>query len=155
MWPWHLWDWVGEKRIGPYKTHRGYLWERGGGGTSGWEGSALHSCFAKPQPLRARLMLVVLSLQLVTQPYVCICVCAHDSESEWLEWDVHTKVWVVFFLCENACAVWVCAECSMAQMCVGGWVGALGDGRCSSLFLIKRIRLPGQMMQKLPCSFVI
>lgn len=86
--------------------------------------------------------------------FVFVRMCVRDRENEWLEWDVHTEVRVVFFLCENACAAWVCAECSMAQMCVGGWVGAQGDRRCSSLFLIKRIRLPGQTKRKLRCSFV-
>lgn len=74
-----------------------------------------------------------------------ICtVCVRVSDSSGLRTNDGSRS----FLCERACAVADCAENSTAQMCVGGWVGALGDWRWSSLFLKSRIRRAGRSKER-------
>lgn len=79
-------------------------------------------CFAKP--LRASVMLVVLSLQLVTQGlcmsvYVRVCVCKRETMSDLSGICISAG-------CEDTFAVCVCAERCAAQMCVGGLCGSTG-----------------------------
>lgn len=96
---------------------------------------------ARPQR-RARLLPCVASPWRASQPYARrACVWADLS-------GLRRNDGPRSFLCERACAVADCAGSSTAQMCVGGWVGALGDRRCSSLSLKSRIRPAGRSKER-------
>lgn len=77
------------------------------------KGSALHCGFTKP--LRASLLLVVLSLQLVAQQRTCALVRMGDLSTYYL----HTKVWVVFPVRECMCSLTLCSVLYGSDVC--GW----------------------------------
>lgn len=131
-----------KERIGPYKTRRGCSWDYGRGRTSARGGNVCTIALWEKKNKHSK------------QDAGCSVSAAGETTSTMCE-----RQWVTLtgsalmkhdlcFSCLRMRVQFEFVQCAVRLRCVWVfWVGALGDWRCSILFLINRTRLPQQTKQ--------